>query len=325
LFESFFNKKLGTIAFNLQAQKGPWGGSSVFVAQLSDYLKKLGYRVTLSLDGQIDVIILVDPRKDQNNKIFALDEIEKYKLYHRKVKVLHRINECDKRKNTSFMDPLLEKANQLADYTVFISSWLEEYHISKWFDTSKPHSVIYNGADPRIFNPIESQRYIRGNLFKIITHHWSNSWLKGFKEYEALDNMIADGELPGTEFYVMGRYPEEIKWRSAKLIPPKHGKEMAKNLRNCHAYLTASRWEPCGMHHVEGAQCGLPLIYHSEGGGIVEAGTKYGVEFCGDLKTAIEQMRDNWPNYRTKLLENIPSGDLMCFEYAKIIQKLICS
>ena len=100
---------------------------------------------------------------------------------------------------------------------------------------------------------------------------------------------------------------------------------MAEQLRQCHAYITASKWEPCGMHHVEGAQCGLPLIYHTDGGGIVEAGLNYGIGFRDDPERAILKMRDDWLCYRQKLLQNVPSGDLMCIEYAKIVQMLRCN
>jgi len=316
---------LGTVAFNLRPARGPWGGSSLFVSQFSAYLKRLGFKVTYSLNSAVDIIILVDPRTDQKNKPFGVHEIRRFKEKNPGVKILHRINECDQRKNSTFMDSLLGEANEVADYTVFISSWLAEYHTSRWFDPSRPHSSIYNGADPAVFHPIGSPEYKQGDTFRIITHHWSDNWLKGFAEYLAVDRMIERGKLQGVELVIMGRYPEEIKWHSAKVVPPQQGKEMAEQLRQCHAYITASKWEPCGMHHVEGAQCGLPLIYHRDGGGIVEAGLRYGIGFQDQPESAILKMRDNWLHYRSKLLHNIPSGDLMCLEFGKIVQMLCCN
>ncbi len=316
-------RKIATVAFNVKPVRGPWGGSSLFVGQFANYLKRIGYRVTYSLTNATDVIVLVDPRNDQSNKTFGLDEIRALQTTKPQVKVLHRINECDQRKQSQFMDNLLEEANELADFTVFISSWLAQYHADKWFDTTRPHRVVYNGADPAVFHPVGSSRYHAGTPFRIITHHWSNNWLKGFEEYARLDEMIASGALKGVELVVMGRYPEEISWRSATLVPPRHGAAMADELRRCHAYITASRWEPCGMHHVEGAQCGLPLIYHIDGGGIVEAGRKYGVGFEDDLAGAIGEMRDNWSRFRTDVLNHLPSGDTMCIECSKVVQMLL--
>lgn len=313
---------IGTVCFNLKPVRGPWGGSSLFVSQLSKYLRNLGYKVTYTLTPDVDIIVLVDPRKDQKNKPFGLEEIRHFKSQKPSVRVLHRINECDQRKNSDFMDSMLKEANELADFTVFISSWLAEYHSKKWFDSARPHRVIYNGADPAVFHPVGSSRYRAGDTFRIITHHWSGHWLKGFDKYVIVDEMIADKVLDNVELIIMGRYPTEIKWKSATLVPPLQGPEMARQLRAAHAYITASRWEPCGMHHVEGAQCGLPLIYHEDGGGIVEAGKIYGVGFSDDIDRAITEMQDNWMEYRRRVLGNQPSGDLMCIEFCRVIQMI---
>lgn len=323
LFNIFKSRKpVGRVAFNMKPIKGPWGGSSVFVTQLSAFLKWRGYEVCFDLNGRVDAIILIDPRQG-SNKPFGAKEIAEYKRSHPNTAVLHRINECDKRKNTSFMDDMLAIANEVADYTVFISEWVRDYHAVRWFNDSRPHCSIYNGADPRIFHPMHSQAYDNHSPFRIVTHHWSDNPMKGFGVYQQVDKMIAEGELESVELWIIGRWPENIKWRNAKTFPPTSGVDMANKLRSCHAYITASLWEPCGMHHVEGAQCGLPLIYHEDGGGINEAGLKYGIGFRSDVKSAILKMRDEYPVYRRNVLELMPSGDRMCIEYIEIVQRLI--
>lgn len=77
------------------------------------------------------------------------------------------------------------------------------------------------------------------------------------------------------------------------------------------------------MHHVEGAQCGLPLLYDEEGGGIVEAGERYGIGFRADPTAAIEGMRQDYGRHRRRLLEQMPSGERMCLAYGEIIQGLL--
>jgi len=77
------------------------------------------------------------------------------------------------------------------------------------------------------------------------------------------------------------------------------------------------------MHHVEGAQCGLPLIYHIDGGGIVEAGKKYGMEYRDNLKDVLLEAREKYPFLRKKVLQYMPNGDLMSFEYFRIVQQLL--
>lgn len=316
-------RTMPTVAMNMKPVRGPWGGSSPFVTQLESWLRRLGYRVTYRLESDVRVILLIDPRKEGSTKPFGPDEIRAFRDRHPEVRVLHRVNECDRRKGTDFMDRMLHEANELADATVFISEWLLDYHAERWFDRDRPHAVAYNGADSAVFHPVGSAVYAGGAPFRVVTHHWSDNPLKGFDVYERLDGLIADGKLPGVEFHVIGRWPATITWRAAKTCPPTHGRDLAGRLRACHAYITASRWEPCGMHHVEGAQCGLPLLYDEEGGGIVEAGERYGIAFRGDPAEAIDTMRRDYALYRHRVLENMPSGERMCLVYGEMIQGLL--
>lgn len=314
---------VGRVAFNLRPPRGSWGGGRAFVAQLADHLERRGYEVRFDLDGEVDVVVLVDPRRDAT-KAFGHAELAAYRRRHPGVRVLHRINECDRRKGTHFMDDLLREANAHADLTVFISRWLRDYHAERWFDTARPHRVIYNGADPRVFHPVGGATLDADGPLRLVTHHWSSHPLKGFDVYQQVDGWIAARELPAVELWVIGRWPEDIVWRSARTWPPTHGEDLARKLRACHAYLTASRWEPGGMHHVEGAQCGLPVLYHEDGGGIVEGAERYGLGYRDDVRAAIARLRREYQGLRQRVLERMPSGDRMCLEFAQAIQQLLC-
>lgn len=305
--------------------RGPWGGSSAFVKQMGRWLERHGYAVQYSVENA-DVVIVIDPREDLQNKAFGMDQIDSYRRSNPAVKVVHRVNECDQRKGTDWMDALLSEANKSADHTVFISQWLRDYHIERWFPRERPHTVVYNGADAGVFHPVGGARFHNtGGPFRIVTHHWSDNPLKGFDVYAEIDQKIAAGDLAATEFWVIGRWPQDIVWRAARTFAPTHGHDLASLLRACHAYVTASRWEPCGMHQVEGLQCGLPLLYHEDGGGIVEAGQRYGIGFRDDFSAAIQSMRDEYHRYRAAVLQDIPSGDRMCLAYMNIIQSLLCA
>lgn len=302
---------------------GPWGGSSVFVWQFSAALKRHGYAVQFDLKGDVDVIVLIDPRDDLQSMGFGMGEIHQYRKDNPKVKLLHRINECDKRKGSKFIDDLLEEANAIADHTIFISHWLREYFEQLWFDRGKPHSVVYNGADPTIFHPIGSSIRHPGEPLRIVTHHWSNNPMKGFPVYEELDGLIASGAVKDFELWVIGRWPEHITWKSAKTFAPASGKKLADLLRRCHLYITASLWEPCGMHHVEGAQCGLPLVCHADGGGIVEAGKQYGLVFQENLQETLLEARLHYPELRKQVLRHMPNGELMANQCVRLVQNLM--
>lgn len=310
------------ISFNMKPVKGPWGGSSPFVHQLADLLKAWGCRICFDLSPGVDVIVLIDPRK-ASNKPYDVDDILAYRARNPGVKVLHRVNECDARKGTDFMDDLLEHASTVADETVFISEWLRDYFVEKWFDATRAHSVIYNGADPIIYHPVARRGLDPQKPLRVITHHWSNHWMKGFDVYQEIDERIADGRLENVQLVVVGRWPDDLNWKTAETHAPCTGKKLAKILRTADLYVTASKREPCGMHHVEGAQCGLPLLYHEDGGGINEAGRKYGIGFTDDVAAAIEQMRADFPFYYKRVLQHMPSGSAMCREYAATILSLL--
>lgn len=319
-----WRKPLARVAINLKPPRGPWGGAGFFVEQLIRGLRERQMAVQSDLSGGVDLIVIMDPRDDLENRAFSMREIRAYRERHPHVRILHRINECDARKGTQFMDALLAEANQLADYTVFISMWLKDYHAARWFDVTRPHGCIYNGADPRVFHPLGRSFHDASRPLRLVTHHWSANPLKGFDWYAKIDELIDHGELPDTELWVIGRWPEGLRWKRARLFPPCRDRALAGLLRQCDVYVTASRWEPCGMHHVEGAQCGLPLLYHADGGGIVEAGRSYGVEFRDNFIHALREMRMRLPAYREAVLANMPCGDTMTLAYVNVIQRLIC-
>lgn len=303
--------------------RGPWGGASPFVAQLSACLWDRGWKVVFDLKGEVDAVLVIDPRHDHPAKRFGLRELIPFRASHPEVPILHRINECDQRKATNDIDELLRRTHLLSDWTVFISEWLRDYFTERWFDPSRPHSVIYNGADPKIFHPFGNRPPSGNEPVRIVTHHWSANELKGFDVYREVDRLIASGELSGFEFHVIGRWPAGLEWKAAKTRAPLAGRPLAAALRDCHLYLTASRWEPCGMHHVEGAQCGLPLVYHEDGGGIVEAGKHHGVGFRDDVAGALQCARSNLGTLRRQLLSQPPSGDRMVMEFADLLQRLV--
>ena len=84
-------------------------------------------------------------------------------------------------------------------------------------------------------------------------------------------------------------------------------------------YLTASLWEPGGMHHIEAAQCGLPVIYHENGGGIVEVASLYGIGFREDVKSALLEARERYSELRQKVLNSSFSREEMCRLYEKVL------
>jgi len=297
---------------------GPWGGGNQFAVQLAAYLRAHGHHVSHRLWPWTKCILLVAPRPFQN-VTFDVDDIRRFKARHPSAKCVHRINQTNLGRGTTNVDDLFKRANEVADATVFISAWVRDYFGARWFSTDRPHAVIHNGADSSIFHATTAPWDPTHGPCRIVTHHWSDNWNKGFAVYQEVDRLIAEGELPGFELTVIGRWPEKIAWRAATTHPPVPPRALGDQLRRHHLYLTAAVAEAGGMHHIEGAQCGLPLVYHEEGGGVVELGRQYGVAFRDDVKGALLNARDRFTELREKVLRLAPSGSRMCREYEQIL------
>ncbi len=318
----FKDCKRPTVAINLRPRKGSWGGANQWTSQLSAFLRFAGYDVRYDLRKPVDAIVLTHTGLSDGVS-FGADDVQEFKKRFASVPCLHRINDNDIRKGTGAMDTALAESSKVADHTIFVSEWLEEYHSERWFDESRPHSVIEPGADPSVFHPFGNTPPSESAPTRIVTHHWSDHWSKGFDVYAEIDEAIAGGKLPGFELWIIGRWPKELVWKTAKTHAPASGPALAAILRQCHLYVSASRHEPGAMHPVEGLQCGLPLIYHKDAGGTVTHGKRYGVLHRGDIVATILEAKSRYTDLRQNLLASPPSGDLMCLEYRRLIQRVI--
>ncbi len=306
------------VAIDLAPRNIPWGGGNQFVELLDKRLARNGYHPVYELQDGVAAILIIGVRA-AGSDAFGINAIRAFKEQNPGVPCIHRINECDKRKGTDGVDETLRHVNDVADFTVFVSHWLRDYFSERWFDHASPHAVIENGADPDIFFPTRRSSD-KPDRLRLVTHHWSRNWMKGFEEYREIDRLIADGALQGVSLTVIGRWPEEIKWRSARLLGPTRGRRLARLLRAHDAYVTASRWEPFGMHYVEGVMCGLPLVYHRDGGGTSEFGERYGVVFDDDPAEAIRQVHAEYETLRPRILSDPPSGDRMFERYLTVME-----
>lgn len=318
----FRSTPLATVAFNMRPRRGPFGGGNQWLNQLSGYLRRHGYSVVYDLRDGVDLVMGTHAGLS-GPLTFSYADVLAARGRNPSLRCIQRINDNDVRKGTGEMDALLAESNRAADHTVFVSAWLRDHHAAKWFDSTRPHSVIINGADPAVFHPFGNKAWVPPQPFRLVTHHWSDNRSKGFDVYEEIDGLIADGRLPGVELWVIGRWPQDIRWRAARTFDPCAGSKLASLLRQCHAAVTASRFEPGAMHPVESLQCGLPLLYHEDGGGTVELGRDFGVALGGDIRSAVEELKSRHTELRRRVLRDGPSGDGMCLKYRQLIQSLL--
>ena len=141
------------ISIGTNIKNGPWGGGNLFAINLRDYLLKQNHEVVMNLlHDDIDVILLTEPRKTSESSAFTHLDVIKYKKFvNPQVVVIHRINECDERKNTDFVNQYLVNANKVADYTIFVSTWLRNLFLEQGI-SEEDSKVILAGANNEIFN-----------------------------------------------------------------------------------------------------------------------------------------------------------------------------
>ena len=312
------------ISLGMILKPGAWGGGNQFGHSLSSYLEKKGCFVYFDLyEPDLDIIILTDPRSNLSSSSYSHEKIIDYlKNINDKAIVVHRINECDERKKTRYVNNLLLEANKIADHTVFISSFLQDLFINQGLKSES--SVILNGGKPEIFYGDDGKKDFGNGPTKIVTHHWGGNWLKGFDIYDRLDQMLShDRWRDLISFTYIGQLPENFNFNNAKYIEPLSGIELADELRRHHVYLTASRNEPAGMHHIEGALCHLPLLY-VESGALPEYCHGFGISFTPEyFEEKLLEMMDNYDHWISKMPSYPHTAQKMCGEYYTLFTKLV--
>tara|TARA_Y100000739_G_scaffold223489_1_gene226441 strand:- start:413 stop:1456 length:1044 start_codon:yes stop_codon:yes gene_type:complete len=313
------------ISIGMNLTTAPWGGGNQFGNVLKTYLEKSGcYVVTDLRPEDIDIILLTEPRSKLTSSAYNDRNIQKYqKKTNGRAIVVHRINECDERKGTNYVNQLIAQANKCADCTVFISEFLKKIYSTTSIDMTRAR-VILNGADTQIFYPATDQDCSQRSLpYKVVTHHWGANWSKGFEVYQLIDQLLSQaGWRKRIEFTYIGNLPERFHFKNANHIKPLAGIDLANELRKHDIYLTASQNEPAGMHHIEGACCGLPVLY-LDSGAIPE--------YCGDhaicfgkenLEQKLHEVIDHYGFWVERIKSYPYTADKMCSEYYALFQEL---
>lgn len=312
------------ISIGTKIKDGPWGGGNLFAINLKNYLKKNGHLVVHDLnDDDIDIILITEPRRTSESSAYSDLEVKNYlKFRNYNSIVVHRINECDERKKTNYVNKYLINANKTADATVFVSNWLKNLYLNQGL-ASKNIKTIMSGSDSEIFNNSNLKRWNKSDVLKIVTHHWGGNWNKGFDIYSKLDKLLNQNQYKNIEFHYIGNIPSNFKYKNMILHNPLSGLELSDKLKNNHIYITASLNEPSGNHHIEAAQCGLPILYINSGG-IPEYCEGYGVMF--NEENFEEQLNEIILNYETYFenLKNYKFNSLkMCNDYLLFFEELI--
>tara|TARA_Y100000310_G_C20640892_1_gene793832 strand:- start:638 stop:1582 length:945 start_codon:yes stop_codon:yes gene_type:complete len=307
------------VYFNRPTKREAWGGGSHFITSFHDFLKEKGHTVVFDLVPNIGVIFMFDPRPSHDGA--GANEIYRYKIFNPSAKIVQRINDTDiaRPMDRPWRVQTLLNANQIADHTVFISNWVKDHYIQNGFDSNNPNTVIINGCDSRWYYPNKENTLNEKNI-KLITHHWSDNFMKGFDIYNFLDRFVESHS--NISFTYMGRYNKDYSPLNTKIIPPTYGLEVGNILRQHDIYVTAARFEACGMHHIEAAASGLPVLYHVDGGAVPEVCKNHGFEFSDQLSfvNALDSAIENYDVIRKNIDHEYLSSERCLGSYEEIVK-----
>ena len=282
---------------------GPWGGGAQFVNSFYVHAKKdnrFEFLECTDGDSPLDNILLTSLDQNPRGGV-GFGQAHGYKTYMKSdAKLFLRVNENDARKGTVGVDQKLIIASQHLNGTIFVSKWLQDYFnnlgwkcenqtvIYNGVDqkTFVPSETIYNGVDQKTFAPPETK--IDSSKINLVTHHWSDNWLKGFDIYEKIDNYLATNK--DYTFTYIGRH--NAKFHNTKHIKPMWGKELGAQLGLYNAYISASRFDPGPNHILESLACELPTYVHRDGGGCIEfAGSDHVFKNWEELQNLLDRRK----------------------------------
>jgi hypothetical protein len=288
------------------------GGGVKFAIDMEKYLTSKNVKVEyfLDYDNPPDVLLMFDYKKYKDprlDKFVDVNDVKRLKYNNFKTKVIHRVNDTG---------------------VVYVSDFTKnhfEEHVN-----NKNHKVILNGVDKEIFGNKQSNKnnyniltYELDSNIKLVTHHFSTNKMKGWDIYQKIDSLV--GLTTDIEFTVIGNIPSDVQLKNTRVVEPKQGKELAEEIRKHNVYVTASRYEACGMHYLEGVSCGLPLLYHEDGGG-VEHMKEYGKSYF-DMDSFIAQLYilkcDYYSYYKNIELNFDLYSDKQCEKYYNYMLELV--
>lgn len=313
------------ISINVRRIEGPYGGVNHFANTLDDHLSERGHTVLRDLGPGLDVILIASSKPDPTTTSFPPQAAAAYRSHNPEVLIVQRINTCDEARGADLgLNEALLEANRLADYTVFVSAFIRDLFIGHGFDGSRPHSVILNGAEERIFHPEGGAEWDGKEKLRVATHHWSSNYLKGFDIYERLDQLLSlDPYKDLFSFSYIGNIPLGVAFRNTTVYGCLHGLDLAHALRQHHLYVTAARLEAGGNHHIEAMRSGLPVLY-LESGSLPEYCSPFGIGFhLYDFESKLMEARSRYGELRRAVLSCPYTGARMAEQYEELFLSLV--
>lgn len=313
------------ISINSKRITGPYGGVNAFANNFEAYLKGKGHEVYRKLVPGLDAIVITIVQSVSQTSAYDLDTIRDYIKLNPNTVVVLRVNTCDEQRGTDLgANRAMLKATGLSDHVVFVSAFLQGHYRDRGLDPSIPQSVVLSGGNPGIFNSQGGAEWHNGEKLRLITHHWSSNFMKGFDIYERLDQLLGHKPYQDLfEFTIVGNPPLGVDFKNTTVMKPMDKTGLALILKKHHVYISAARHEPAGMHYIEGMMIGLPVLYLNSGS-LPEYCGPYGIEYdLVDFEEKLLLMKKKYPELRQKVLSCPYTADAMVKGYGDLVEDLV--
>lgn len=297
------------VFFNREPVRGPWGGGTKVLSAIVEELCSRGHNVTYDLHEKTEIIFCMDPR---SNQVSNFDDLLR-KRARDNSKIIQRVGDIGTHGKPDLYD-LVKNTVSLSDHVIFPSKWARN---NVKIDDKKV-TIIQNAPLGQFINKIESKRQDYDTI-RMITHHWSDNPMKGFDIYEKFNNFCRSKK--DYSFTYVGRKPDSISLEN--YLSPQDVDGLVKIIPQFDVYITASRKEAGANHVLEAMALGLPVLYHNDGGSIVEYCQDRGLEYSSfdhlvellSNKERIIELIKNTPSY-TRNSNNMAS------EYVDLLEKI---
>ena len=297
---------------NRRPKQGPWGGGIKTVNKLVEELRLSGHEVVFRLIEGIDVIMCIDPRPNEEGEWYQ--NFLQYKTFFKNTSIVQRVGDLGTHSKPE-LTQLVKATLPHSDFLIFPSEWSKE-----WIGYEGNNCKVIHNCPMSIFhNHKKKDLEIEGEV-RLVTHHWSMNPKKGFDIYRELQNYI--DKTGKYKFTYIGRKPEEYDF--SNYYPPMSALEVAKELPNHDIYITASIEEAGANHVLEAMACGLPVVFHENGGSIVDYCNDYGLKYFHfeEMVKQIDKVVEQYRFYKSKVLSYDKDNSQVVKEYLQIITNL---
>jgi glycosyltransferase involved in cell wall biosynthesis len=260
----------------------------------------------------IDVIFCFDPRR--NDSGYWYQDYLNYKNQN-DCKIIQRVGDIGTHGKPELTE-LVKSSTRLSDFIIFPSAWARDtinFH-------GDNHRVLFNAPNKGFYDFRVKKEISKEDRLKIVTHHWSTNPKKGFDYYSSLDRLV--GNTDNVEFTFIGRLPEGFRFANSNYHEATGDEELlAKIISENDIYLTASREEAGANHVLEAMACGLPIVFHENGGSISEYCADYGLQY-NDLPSMIQkisEIKENYLTFKNSVLNYNDTIDGVIKQYVGII------